>query len=86
MSTKVKVFSLARYVDAALEQAEYERDESGFIAAHVPDAPGFFSQGRRYEEARENLRDAIEGNVMLILQLGWEVPRLRGVDIAEHDV
>jgi len=80
---KLKAFSLSRYVEAALQQAEYNRDENGVIIAKVPGISGFFSQGDSFEEARENLRDAIEGNIILALQLGLEIPPIPGVKIEE---
>jgi predicted RNase H-like HicB family nuclease len=82
---KVRFFSLSRYVEAALRQAEYDRDENGVIVAHVPGASGFFAQGDNFEEARENLCDVIEGNVLLALQLGLEIPVVVGVTIEEQD-
>lgn len=83
---KVKVFSLTRYVEEALKRAEYSRDENGIVIARVPKASGFFAQGDSFEEARENLRDVIEGNVLLALQLGLEIPRIAGVEIEERPV
>lgn len=83
---KVKVFSLARYVEEALKRAEYSRDENGVVIARVPKASGFFAQGDSFEEARENLRDVIEGNVLLALQLGLKIPRIAGVEIEERRV
>jgi len=56
----VKTISISRHVQAALEQARYQRDENGVIVAHVPGASGFFSQGETLEEARYNLRSAGE--------------------------
>jgi len=83
---KVKVFSLARYVEEALKRAEYSRDENGVVIAKVPKASGFIAQGDSFEEARENLRDVIEGNVLLALQLGFEIPRMEGIEIEERRV
>ena len=83
---KVKLFLLSRYVEEALKLAEYERDENGVVIARVPGASGFFAQGDTFEEARENLRDVIEGNVLLALQLGLDIPALEGVSIEERDV
>jgi predicted RNase H-like HicB family nuclease len=85
MMTKVRTFSLLRYVDAALALADYERDDDGIIIAVVPDASGFFAQGDTFEEARANLRDVIEGNVLLALQLGLPIPVVPGVQIEEQD-
>lgn len=85
MTTRVRSFSLMRYVDIALSLAQYERDENGVVIAFVPDASGFFSQGDTFEEARTNLRDAVEGNVLLALQLNLPIPSLPGVTIKEQD-
>ena len=82
----VRLFSLSRYVEAALQQAEYERDENRVVIAQVPGASGFFAQGDTFEEARQNLRDAIEGNVLLALQLGLSIPVIGEVTIEEQDV
>lgn len=85
-SKKVRIFPLSRYVEVALERAEYERDENGVVIAQVPGASGFFAQGDTFEEARENLREVIEGNVLLALQLGLDIPVIEGVTIEERDV
>ncbi len=85
MSTKLRTFSLLRYVDAALALADYSRDEHGVVIAQVPDASGFFAQGDTFEEARANLRDVVEGNVLLALQLGLPIPQIAGVTIEEQD-
>lgn len=84
MTTKVRSFSLLRYVEAALGLAEYVRDEDGVIIAEVPGGAGYFAQGESFEEARANLRDVIEGNVLLALQLGLPIPSVPGVPIEEH--
>ena len=85
-ASRIKVFSLSHYIDAALKHAEYERDENGMVVATVPGGTGFFAEGETYEEARSNLEDVIEGNVILALQLGWDIPAISGVDIREEDV
>jgi len=82
---RVKVFSLAHYVEEAIKRAEYARDENGVVIAKVPNASGFFAQGDSFEEARANLREVIEGNVLLALQLGLEIPHIEGVEIKEHE-
>jgi len=83
---RVRLFSLADYVKAALKLTVYERDENGMIVASVPGASGFFAQGETFEEARENLQDVIEGNVLLALQLGLDIPDIPGVSIEQEDV
>jgi len=56
--------------------SDYERDEDGVVIAKVPGASGFFAQGDTFEEARTKLQDVIEGNVILALQLGFEIPEI----------
>ena len=38
-----------------------EPDEAGYYVAEVPALPGCFSQGKTYEEAIANVKEAIEG-------------------------
>ena len=45
----------------------------------------FFAQGDNFEAARENLHDVIEGNVLLALQLGLEIPKIEGVEVEEKE-
>lgn len=83
--SKIRQFSLLSYIETALKQADYTRDEDGVIIAQVESASGFFAEGDTFEEARANLRDVIEGNVMLALQLGWPIPTIQGIVIEEQD-
>ena len=82
---KIRMFPFASYIDAALRLAEYERDEDEIVIAQVPNMQGFYAQGDTFEEARENLRDVIEGHLVLALQLGWPIPAIEGVIIEEQD-
>ncbi len=38
-----------------------EKDEKGYYVAEVPALPGCLSQGKTYDEAVHNIREAIEG-------------------------
>lgn len=38
-----------------------EKDETGYYIAEVPALPGCLSQGTTPEEAKKNIREAIEG-------------------------
>jgi predicted RNase H-like HicB family nuclease len=38
-----------------------EQDESGYYVAEVPALPGCLSQGKTYDEALVNIKEAIEG-------------------------
>ncbi len=56
----------------------------GVVVAEVPGADGFYAQGETFEEARENLRDVIEGDVILALELDWAIPNCQGSPHREH--
>ena len=78
---KLQMFCLSEYIEAALAIAEYEPD-GDVIFAHVPSVEAsYFTQGEDYEDAKEMLADAIEGSVIIALQMGWEVPPILGSDV-----
>jgi predicted RNase H-like HicB family nuclease len=40
----------------------------------VPSLPGCNTDGRTIEETKKNLKEAIQGHVASLVELGWEVP------------
>lgn len=74
--------SLREYVAQALRCAVYEPDNSlpdgPCVVAEVPQLPGCFTQADNFEEARENLIDAIEVWVVATLRHGGRVPPING--------
>jgi len=72
---------ILQYIQKALEKAEYYRDENGVVIAKVPGVEGFFAQGDNFEEARNNLCDVIEGNIVVALQLNFPIPKIDGLTI-----
>jgi predicted RNase H-like HicB family nuclease len=75
--------SLRDYVVEALKNAVYEKGEVlDVIVAEAPDLPGCFTQGRSFEEARQNLIDAIEVWILAGLQSGEEMPIVNGCRLA----
>lgn len=49
-------------------------DEAGFWVAEVPSLPGCLSQGDTRDEALENIKDAIEGYIAVLVENGDPVP------------
>lgn len=47
-----------------------EQDEDGYFVASVPSVPGCHSQGKTYEEAVKNVKEALE----LALEVAKEKP------------
>ena len=54
--------------------ADFERDEAGFIYAHVPELPEVQTQGRTLDEAREMVRAAIDQALELRRERGESIP------------
>ena len=51
-----------------------EQDEDGLYIASVPLLQGCYTQGRTYEEALENIKDAIKLHIEARQALGEPVP------------
>lgn len=78
--------SLREYVAEVLKNAVYEKGEVlDVIVAEALDLSGCLTQGRSFEEARENLIDAIEVWILAGLQRGEEMPVVNGHRLAITD-
>ena len=75
--------TLAEYLSEVLRNAAYEPGEQlNVIVAEAPDLPGCLTQGNSFEEARENLIDAIEVWIMSGLRSGEDPPVVNGRRLA----
>lgn len=75
----MKRVGLSRYVKEALRRAEYRKGcDFDCVVAFVSDLPGCITQGEDFEEARENLIDAIELWVTIALRDGEKLPPVNG--------
>ena len=74
---------LKEYMAEVLKNAIYEKGEVlDVVVAEAPDLPGCLTQGGSFEEARENLIDAIEVWITAGLQSGEELPIVNGCQLA----
>jgi predicted RNase H-like HicB family nuclease len=62
-----------------------EKDKEGYFA-FTPELQGCYSQGDTYEEALENIRDAIRLHVEDRLESGEEVPQPESVSLTSLEV
>ena len=62
-----------------------EKDKDGYFA-FTPELQGCYSQGATYEEAIENIKDAIVLHVEDRLDSGEEVPQSESVSLTSLDV
>lgn len=58
-----------------MRQVLIYRGEDGYWVAECPSLPGCVSQGRTREEAVTNIREAIEGYVLVLKEDGLPVPQ-----------
>ncbi|NIR53041.1 type II toxin-antitoxin system HicB family antitoxin [candidate division KSB1 bacterium] len=87
---KIQEVSLREYVHQILKNAVYETDNSlgkiPCVVAEAPDLSGCFTQGENFEEARENLIDAIELWITAGLQDGEQMPIINNCRLAVSSV
>lgn len=63
-----------------------ERDEDGVFIASCPALQGCYSQGETYEEALENLKDAIQVHIEARRAVGEPIPFEVALDEVEVNV
>jgi len=68
---------LMEYIEEALKRARYEiiQDDEPYYG-EVTELPGVWATGKFLEECRENLRDVIDGWILVRIQKGLAIPRL----------
>ena len=73
---------LTEYIGAAMHQATYELlpEDEGYYG-EIGALPGVWADGPTLELCREELRQALEGWVVLGLRLGHTLPVLAGIDL-----
>ncbi len=64
----------------------FSRGEDGYVVASVPALPGCHSQGRTIEEARLNIREAMQGYLASLKFLGEPMPAEEMVEQVEVSV
>ncbi|WP_342832973.1 type II toxin-antitoxin system HicB family antitoxin [Candidatus Hadarchaeum sp.] len=62
-----------------------ERDADGYYA-FCPELQGCYTQGKTYEEALENIKDAIRLHVEDRLASGEEVPQAESVSLTSLEI
>jgi predicted RNase H-like HicB family nuclease len=78
---------LIEYVEEALRRARYEliHDEEPYYG-EVPELKGVWATGKTLEECRENLKDVVEGWILVSLRKDLPVPRLGAFEIKEQQI
>ena len=75
---------ITEYIEAALARATYEiiQDEEPYYG-EIPGLQGIWASGKTLEECRQNLKEVIEGWIIVRLRKGLSVPPINGHRIEE---
>ena len=65
--------------------AVIEKDRDGYFT-FCPELQGCYTQGTSYEEALENIRDAIRLHVEDRIEVGEEIPQAESVSLTSLEV
>ena len=73
---------ITEYGDAAMREAEYEEleDDEGFTGT-IPELDGVIGYAKSLESCRLDLREALEGWIMVSFQHRFPVPPKYGIDL-----
>lgn len=77
---------LVEYIEAALNNAHYEiiSDEEPYYG-EINNLKGVWATGSTLEECRNNLKEVVEGWLLVSIKRGLEIPELEGIRIKELD-
>ena len=75
---------ISKYIEEAMKYARYEiiEDEEPYYG-EIPPLQGVWATGRTLEECRANLKEVLEGWLVLSLRKGLPIPPVGGVNIDE---
>ena len=75
---------LIEYIEEALRRARYEIiDDDEPYYGEVAELKGVWATGKTLEECRNNLKEVIEGWILLSIKKGLPIPRLGDFEIKE---
>jgi predicted RNase H-like HicB family nuclease len=76
---------LTEYIEEALKRARYEitEDPEASFYGEIPDLAGVWASGATLEECRRELKETVEGWILLSVKRSLPIPRLGEAEIAE---
>jgi len=72
---------LTDYVRAAMRQATDEILSDGTFYGEIPDFQGVYANAKTLEACRDELREVLEGWIVLGLRLGHSLPVVNGINL-----
>ncbi len=76
---------LTEYIQAAMSKATYEILPDGTIYGEIQGIQGVYASAPTLEACREELRQVLEGWVILGLRLGHPLPVVDGLDLTVRE-
>lgn len=73
---------LTEYIQAAMRRARYEILEDSTYYGEMPGFQGVYANAGTLEDCREQLREVLEGWLVLGLRLGHSLPVVDGISLA----
>jgi len=75
---------LTEYIDEALKRARYEiiDDEEPYYG-QIDELKGAWATGKTLEECRNNLKEVVEGWILVSIRKGLPIPKLGNYEIKE---
>ena len=73
---------LNNYMDKAMSHAQYERIEDGTWFGHIPGFDGLWANAPTEEACQDELRDTLEGWILLGIAHPSDLPVVNGVSKA----
>ena len=73
---------LTEYIQAAMRRARYEILEDHTFYGEISGFQGVFANAETLEDCREQLREVLEGWIVLGLRLGHPLPVVDGISLA----
>ena len=72
---------LTDYIKVAMREATYEILSDATFYGEIPGFQGVYANAGTLEDCREQLREVLEGWIVLGLQLGHQLPVVQGIDL-----
>lgn len=73
--------SLSAYMDNAMRRAQYERIEDGTYFGEIPGFEGLWANAPTEDECRRELRDVLEGWILLHIADHTPLPEVDGTNL-----
>lgn len=72
---------MLQFMDAAINQAHYEKMEDGEWFATIPGLTGLWATGNSVEAARKDLIEALDGWIEVSEKSGYRIPDINRISL-----